>query len=86
MATQRRDFGAAERAFTRAIEAKDDNLYAFGQRAIARMNLRDFDGAVADTDVLIEMQPDNAFSYNIKGYALSQGRTPGCACRPISRL
>jgi len=50
------------------IQPKNDNLYE--NRALAKYNLNDIDGAIKDCDKAIELNPKNAWSLSGKAYFL----------------
>ena len=50
------------------IQTKNDNLYE--NRALAKYNLNDIDGAIKDCDKALELNPKNAWSLSSKAYFL----------------
>ncbi|MFN6519020.1 MAG: tetratricopeptide repeat protein [Nostoc sp. CreGUA01] len=52
-------------ALTKAIEMKPLSLY-YGIRAFTRMESRDYQGALADVNQAIQLQPENAGNYRIR--------------------
>lgn len=59
-------------AFDKALELEPNNPYRYSSRAFAKARFKDFDGAIADYEKAIEMDPEDAIARNNLGLALEQ--------------
>lgn len=65
------DYMVAIQYFNRVIEAKPYLAQPYFFRAVAKFNLEDYDGAVADATLAIERNPFITDAYEVRGVALS---------------
>lgn len=79
--------GFLDRADTvaRRYPYSDNSLPARYARAIATYRHADLRAAVAQIDQLIQVQPTNAYFYELKGQALLEGGKPAEALAPLRR-
>lgn len=59
-------------AFDKALELDPNNPYRYSSRAFAKARFKDFDGAIADYEQAIVMDPEDAITRNNLGLALEQ--------------
>lgn len=64
------DYVLAIQYFNRAISAKPYLAWPYFYRAVAKINLDDFDGAAADATAAIELNPFITDAYEVRGVAL----------------
>jgi tetratricopeptide (TPR) repeat protein len=57
------------RCYSEAIRLDPDFAGGFNNRGVARMNKKDFDGAIQDYTEAIRLKPDLAEAFNNRGYA-----------------
>ena len=43
------------------VKIKEDNYWVYGDRAIAKMNIRDYKGAIKDFDKILELEPKEIY-------------------------
>ena len=68
-----KDYYGAINDYSRAIELKPDNVYAYYfNRGNAKKNLKDYYGAINDYSKSIELAPDYPMAYNNRAYAKDQ--------------
>lgn len=72
IAMRQLDYPTAIAAFTRAIDAKENNSYAISQRAGAYASLGDFEAALVDARTLQRTEPDVMYSYLFEGRLLAE--------------
>jgi tetratricopeptide (TPR) repeat protein len=60
-------WGEAEKIADQSIHREPNSAVAYGQRAVARWNLNEREGAYKDLDRAIQLNPDNATFYDYRG-------------------
>ena len=80
-------FGFLDRpdALLHRYPLSDVSLPARYARAISAYRFSDLRGAIAQIDVLIAMQPQNPYFYELKGQALLEGGRPAEALAPLRK-
>ena len=76
-------FSEAIADYTRAIELAPDFFEAYRKRAVAHMNLTDYDLAIADQNAAIRHDPTHARAITIAGFPTifsNAGRRPAETC------
>ena len=43
------------------VKIKEDNCWIYGDRGIAKMNIGDYKGAIKDFDIILELEPQEAY-------------------------
>ena len=77
-----KDYYGAINDYSRAIELKPDNVYAYYfNRGNAKKNLKDYYGAISDYSKAIELNPDYASAYYSRGIAKYDLNDIGGACK-----
>ena len=80
-----KDYNAAIREFTQAIEQNVNLLAAYNDRGLCYQNLRNHDQAIADFNAAIGINSNSAFPYNNRGNSYLEKRDFDKAIEDFSR-
>ncbi len=58
---------------TKALELKEDSFQIYFERAYAKIELEDFQGAISDLTKAIEINPNFAEAYSLRGFSKGSG-------------
>jgi tetratricopeptide (TPR) repeat protein len=67
-----KDYSGAIADYTKVIELKPEDDYAYSSRGDAKYKLEDYYGAIADYTKVIELNPEDAYAYAMRGDAKDQ--------------
>lgn len=75
-----KEYEKADYSYSRVIALDNSSIDAYSGRALARLGLGNYSGALSDLDIAIKASPSTVESYVYRGYALKGLDKPREAC------